>query len=206
MYNSGDQVKYFDLSKEFIGSDLSSKDIELLRDVIRYHEWRYYVENDPIISDFEYDTLFKKLQYIEKNYPDLVTSDSPTQRVSQDIVSYFETVTHIIPMLSLENSYNSDDLDDFDKQVKKLAKLDTQSYIEYSVEPKFDGGSIALLYENDFLVRAATRGDGVAGEEITANIKTLSSVPLKANFSQYGIAIAELRGEAVIAKDRFNII
>ncbi len=206
MYNSGDQVKYFDLSKEFIGSDLSSKDIELLRDVIRYHEWRYYVENDPIISDFEYDTLFKKLQYIEKNYPDLVTSDSPTQRVSQDIVSYFETVTHIIPMLSLENSYNSDDLDDFDKQVKKLAKLDTQSYIEYSVEPKFDGGSIALLYENDFLVRAATRGDGVAGEEITANIKTLSSVPLKANFSQYGIAIAELRGEAVIAKDRFKII
>ncbi len=206
MFNKEDHSVYFNLSKEYLASDLVIEKIESLRNVIRYHEWKYYVENDPIISDFEYDTLFKKLQSLENNNPIFITSDSPTQRVAKDIISTFGSVGHIVPMLSLENSYNSDDLDDFDKQVKKLAKLDTDQIVEYSVEPKFDGGSIALLYENDYLVRAATRGDGIQGEEITSNIKTLGSVPLKAQFSKFGIQKAELRGEAVIAKDRFKLI
>jgi len=105
-------------------------------------------------------------------------------------------------MLSLENSYNEDDLDDFEKQVRKWCDIDVAK-ISYSIEPKFDGGSIALVYENDALVRASTRGNGMVGEEITANIKTLKSVPLRAEFSKYGLKTVELRGEAVIAKDKF---
>jgi DNA ligase (NAD+) len=206
MYSSDDHIKFFEQSKYFLENTPDSNDVELLKEVIRYHEWKYYVANDPIISDYEYDVLFKKLQSFEKENPELISSDSPTQRVSQDIINSFNTVNHIVPMLSLENSYNSDDLDDFDKQVRKLGKLESDDEVGYSVEPKFDGGSIALLYENDLLVRAATRGDGAAGEEITANIKTLSSVPLRANFSQYGIVTAELRGEAVIPKDKFKAL
>lgn len=203
MYKSDDHPRYYELSKTLLVKDIKKEDIEPLRNVLTYHEWKYYIENDPVISDFEYDTLFKKLQALEKEFPELLSLDSPTQRVSQDIISQFNTVSHIIPMLSLENSYNSDDLDEFDKQVKKLNKSDESEKIEYCVEPKFDGGSITLVYENDYLVRAATRGDGNSGEEITSNIKTLGSVPLKAEFSRFGIAVAELRGEAVISKDSF---
>jgi DNA ligase (NAD+) len=206
MYSVTDQKSFFTISQELLNAQIEENQINSLRNVIRFHEWKYYVENDPLISDFEYDTLFKKLQALEASNASLVTPDSPTQRVSQDITSTASTVSHIIPMLSLENSYNSDDLDDFDKQVKKLCGLDDDTQIRYSVEPKFDGGSIALYYENDMLVRAATRGDGVKGEEITANMKTLRSIPLKASFSKFGFKAVELRGEAVIPRDRFDSI
>ncbi|MFZ1789035.1 MAG: NAD-dependent DNA ligase LigA [Saprospiraceae bacterium] len=203
MFDHSQQKSLFEKTKNFIDHEPTVNDLDALRDILRYHEWKYYVENNPVISDFEYDVVFKKLQKIEHDHPQLITPDSPTQRVAQDIVSEFKTVAHIVPMLSLENSYNAEDLLEFDKQIKKLIDRD-ESVIKYAVEPKFDGGSIALVYENDVLVRAATRGDGNQGEEISANMKTLQSVPLRANFSQYGFTKVELRGEALISKDKFK--
>jgi DNA ligase (NAD+) len=175
-----------------------------LHKVVRFHEWKYYVQNNPILSDFQYDTLYKKIEALEQQYPALITSDSPTQRVSPDLTADFPSVPHLTPMLSLDNSYNAEDLKDFDEQVKKLCGLAAESEVEYCIEPKFDGGTIALVYENDMLQRGATRGNGAMGEEITNNIRMMRTVPLKANFSQYGIAKAELRGEALIRKDVFD--
>ena len=143
---------------------------EALRNVLRFHEYRYYVLDDPIISDYEYDELYKQLEQLENEHPDLITPDSPTQRVGSSLNQVFPTVQHLVPMLSLDNSYNADDLLDFDRKARELTGLDT---IEYCVEPKFDGASISLIYENDLFVRGATRGDGVEGEEITINIKQI---------------------------------
>ncbi|MEJ7672969.1 MAG: hypothetical protein WKF59_09705 [Chitinophagaceae bacterium] len=130
-----------------------------LRDALRFHEHRYYVLDEPLISDNEYDQLYKNLEKIEEKTPELITPDSPTQRVGNSLNKEFVTVPHLIPMLSLENSYNADDLTEWDKRAKKLVNTDK---IEYSAEPKYDGASISLIYENDILVRGATRGDGVA--------------------------------------------
>lgn len=182
---------------------LGTKDIAPLEDIVRFHEYRYYVLNDPLISDYEYDQLYKMLQGLEKRYPENISALSPTRRVSSDLADDFATVRHLLPMLSLDNSYDENDLLSFDKQVKKLTELDK---INYTVEPKYDGGSIALVYEDDLLVRAATRGNGVEGEEVTIQAKTIRSLPLQAAFSAHGIYRAELRGEAVISKDRFQQI
>jgi len=171
-----------------------------LRQVIIFHDWKYYVQADNIITDFEYDLLFRRLKAIEATYPSLVTPDSPTQRVARDLTEDFPSVTHSVPMLSLDNSYNIDDLIDWDARVKGFVG---DEEVIYCVEPKFDGGSIALLYENDILVRAATRGDGTTGEEITNNAKRMRSVPLKADFSSIGLQKVELRGEVVINKQTF---
>ncbi len=172
-----------------------------LRNVLRFHEYRYYVLNDPLISDFEYDSIYKKLEKLESEDPSLITSDSPTQRVGSSLNSNFLTVQHLVPMLSLENSYNADDLIDWDRKARELTGLDT---VEYCVEPKFDGASISLIYENDLLSRGATRGDGVEGEEITTNIKQIRSVPLSAKLSDYGISQLEVRGEVLINKSNFK--
>jgi len=172
---------------------LAAAQVEELREVITYHEWKYAVLNDPVISDFEYDTLYKKLEALENSFPSLLTQDSPTQRVANDLTSDLESVAHLTPMLSLGNSYNAEDLISFDERIKKLTELEEGTSIEYVVEPKFDGGSIALVYENDRLVRAATRGNGVKGEEMTANARTMKSIPLVANLSQHGIHKAEMR-------------
>ncbi len=175
-----------------------------LVDILKYHEWRYYVKNEPLISDKDYDNLYEQLQKLERHLDSsAIRPDSPTQRVSSDLTSEFPTVTHLNPMLSLANSYNGDDLMDFDKQIRKLCNLGEEE-VAYFVEPKYDGGSIALVYENDNLVRAATRGNGTEGEEMTANAKVAPSVPLTAAFSKLGIHRVELRGEAVIAKDVFH--
>jgi DNA ligase (NAD+) len=207
MFSTKEQKQKYDLSKSFLQSEaISPLDIETLRDTLRFHEWKYYVQNDPLLSDYEYDQLYKKLEAIELNNPDLITLDSPTQRVASDLNEDFAPVAHTVPMLSLGNSYNAEDLNDFDKQIKKLANLDPDTEIEYCVEPKFDGGSIALVYENDFLVRGATRGNGTMGEEMTPNAKSMPSIPLKAKFSKLGITKAELRGEALIRKDNFDKI
>ncbi|MBK6545288.1 MAG: NAD-dependent DNA ligase LigA [Saprospiraceae bacterium] len=181
-------------------------DLEDLRSIIRFHEWQYYVQDNPLISDYEYDVLYKILEKIEIQHPAWITQDSPTQRVSSDLVDQFQSVEHLSPMLSLENSYNSQDLNEFDNRVKKLCGLVLESAVSYFAEPKFDGGSIALIYENDFLIRAATRGDGARGEDITQNARTIRSVPLKAEFSKFGIQKIELRGEAVISKSMFHKI
>ncbi len=177
---------------------------EELKTVLHFHEHRYYILNDPLISDYEYDQLYKKLEYLEEKHPEWITKDSPTQRVSNDLTQEFTSVTHLRPMLSLANSYDENDLIEFDKQVKKLCRLDPTAKVEYCVEPKYDGGSIALVYENDVLSRAATRGNGTQGEEMTANAKTIRTIPLKVPFKKMGIVKAELRGEALIKKETFK--
>ena len=175
--------------------------ISQLRECIRFHENRYYVMNDPLIADVEFDQLYKLLEKIEANNPSLVTPDSPTQRVGPGITKQFNTVQHLVPMLSLENSYNADDLLEWDRKARELSKLDE---LQYCVEPKFDGASISLVYENDLFKRGATRGDGVAGEDITLNLKQIKSIPLSAPFSKYGIQQAEIRGEVLMNKKSFQ--
>jgi DNA ligase (NAD+) len=213
MYAKEEQRRLFDLSKQFLAKNTEGgNSLEVaahvtdLRAVLRYHEWRYYIMDDPQISDYEYDTLFKKLEHLEDLYPELMSPDSPTVRVGSDITEEFKTVPHLTPMLSLENSYNAEDLLDFDKQIRKLADMPDEVEIAYCVEPKFDGGTIALVYENDVLTRAATRGNGVMGEEMTNNAKVMRSIPLKAAFSNHNLKKVELRGEALIRKDNFDKI
>lgn len=189
------------LLKKAEANDITPKDIEELREVLRFHEHRYYVENDPLVSDFEYDTLYKSLEGLEKENPDLVTNDSPTQRVGKGLTKEFPTVQHLVPMLSLDNSYNSEDLIDFDRKARELTGVEV---IEYCVEPKFDGASISLLYEDDKLVRGATRGDGEHGDDITPNIRQIRTIPLTAKFSEHGIQTAEIRGEVLINKSNFK--
>lgn len=205
-YSQADHKRYLTLTRDYLDQSPAADQIETLRDVIRYHEYRYSIVNDPVISDYEYDQLYQQLVLLEASHPDLVTADSPSQRVSSDLSSDFPPVSHLIPMLSLGNSYNAEDLLDFDRSIKKLCNLPAESVVTYTVEPKYDGGSIAIIYEDDVLTRAATRGNGVDGELITPNIKALSSIPLRAGFSRYGMQTVELRGEALIRKDRFASI
>ena len=187
------------IKKQEAGST-TKKEIEKWREVLRFHEYRYYILNEPLISDFGYDQLYKSLEKIEKENPELVTTDSPTQRVAKGLTKDFPTIQHLVPMLSLDNSYNSEDLFDFDRKARELTGL---KEIEYCVEPKFDGGSISLIYENDLFTRGATRGDGVEGDEVTTNIKQIRSIPLSAKISTYGLQQMEIRGEVLINKKNF---
>jgi DNA ligase (NAD+) len=195
------QQKTTGFLKQIQAGNITTKDIEDLRDVLRFHEYRYYIQNDPLVSDFEYDSLYKQLEALEKENPDLIVPDSPTQRVAKGLTKEFPSVQHLVPMLSLDNSYNSEDLIDFDRRARELTGL---KEIEYCVEPKFDGASISLIYENDHLVRGATRGDGVQGDDITPNIKQIRTIPLSAKFSDYGLQTVEIRGEVLINKDNFK--
>lgn len=191
----------------FINSNASDSikiginNIGSLRDILRFHEYRYYILNDPLITDFEYDNLYKYLEKIEKEDPSLITNDSPTQRVGKGLIKDFPKVQHLVPMLSLENSYNEEDLQDWDRKARELSGLDT---IEYCVEPKFDGASISIFYEDDMLQRAVTRGDGVVGDEITLNMRQVRSLPLSAKFSGYNIQQIEIRGEVLMNKNNFK--
>jgi DNA ligase (NAD+) len=206
VYTASEQHQLNHFSESLIkgeGHHSVAEKIDSLRKVIKYHDWRYYVLSEPIITDFDYDSLFKQLRELEAAHPDLVTSDSPTQRVAKGLTEDFAQVTHLVSMLSLDNSYNAADVIDFDRKVKELTGQQT---VEYCVEPKFDGSSIALVYENDQLIRAATRGDGTVGEDITNNARALSSIPLSAPFSKHGIYRIELRGEVIIKKDVFERI
>ncbi|MDP4264805.1 MAG: NAD-dependent DNA ligase LigA [Bacteroidota bacterium] len=180
---------------------ISKKNIEDIRQVLRFHEYRYYILNDPLISDPEYDKLYKALEKLENEDPKLITKDSPTQRVAKGLTNDFKQAQHLVPMLSLDNSYNAEDLVDFDRKARELSGADT---IEYCVEPKFDGASISLIYEDDLLIRGTTRGDGVKGDNITTNIKQIKSIPLSANFSAHGIKQIEIRGEILMNKNSFK--
>jgi DNA ligase (NAD+) len=180
---------------------LEKSHLEELKDILRFHEYRYAIMNDPLISDPEYDGLYKQLEKIEAAHPELVTADSPTQRVASGLTKEFPTTQHLVPMLSLDNSYNAEDLLDWDRRARELTGLEE---LEYCVEPKFDGASISLTYENDLLLRGVTRGDGVAGDEITTNIRQIRSVPLKAEFSKYGLQVVEIRGEVLMNKNNFK--
>jgi len=203
MYNENQtkelQLQTTNLLKNHIAVSINS--IDLFRSILRFHEYRYYVQNDPLISDFEYDTLYKQLEKFEKEYPNAITIDSPTQRVGAGLTKDFPKVQHLVPMLSLENSYNAEDLLDWDRKCRELSGLDI---VEYSIEPKFDGASISLIYENNLLTRGVTRGDGVVGDEITSNVKQIRSVPLSASFSEYGIQQIEIRGEVLMNKNNFK--
>ncbi|MFC4262858.1 NAD-dependent DNA ligase LigA [Ferruginibacter yonginensis] len=179
---------------------ITENNIDELRHVLRFHEYRYYVVNNPLIADYEYDMLYKKLEAFEKANPLFITSDSPTQRVGKGLIKNFAKAQHLVPMLSLDNSYNAADLIDFDRKVKELSGKDV---IEYCVEPKFDGASISLVYENNQLVRGITRGDGEVGDDITPNVHQIKSIPLHANFSQFGIEQIEIRGEVLMNKNNF---
>ncbi|HMO61954.1 MAG TPA: NAD-dependent DNA ligase LigA [Ferruginibacter sp.] len=184
-----------------VGITISQNNIEILRDILRFHENRYYVQNNPLISDAEYDSLYKLLENAEQQHPSWTTPDSPTQRVGPALVKDFPKADHLVPMLSLENSYNASDLADWDRKARELSGLPV---VEYCVEPKFDGASISLIYENNLLTRAATRGDGVTGDEITTNAKRIKSLPLQAKFSAYNIEQVEIRGEVLINKNNFK--
>jgi DNA ligase (NAD+) len=180
---------------------MNEMDTERLREVLRFHEYRYYLLNEPLISDSEYDSLFTLLQSIENLHPSWITADSPTQRVGSSLNPAFATVTHLVPMLSLENSYDTNDLADWDRKAREAGKTTS---IVYSVEPKYDGASVSVMYENDLLVRSATRGDGVQGDDITTNSKQIRNLPLSAPFSKYGIQTIEIRGEVVMTKKAFE--
>jgi DNA ligase (NAD+) len=153
------------------------QEIEALREEIRYHNKRYYVDDNPEISDAEYDRLMRRLQELEAAYPDLITPDSPTQRVGASPLDKFETVTHTVPMLSLANAMNEDELRDFDQRIKRM--LGSEEEIEYVFEPKIDGLAVEVIYENGVFTVGSTRGDGITGENITQNLKTVHSIPLR---------------------------
>lgn len=181
------------------------KRISELREEIRYHDRKYYVENNPVISDYEYDKLMEELKKLESEHPEYVTPDSPTQRVSGSPVERFKSVKHKVPMLSLDNTYSSQELLDFDKRVKKFLGGEKP---DYAVELKIDGLGVALIYENGVLVRGATRGDGTTGDEITSNIRTIKSIPLKLelNPETKPLADCEVRGEVYMTKKGFETL
>jgi DNA ligase (NAD+) len=188
------------LLKKIKSEKISVDDMDTLLDILRFHDYRYYILNDPLISDFEYDSLFKTLENLEKENPDLLDPDSPTQRVGKGLTKDFPSVQHLVPMLSLNNSYDSEDMVDFDRKARASTGI---TEIEYCVEPKFDGASISLIYEDDKLVRGVTRGDGVFGDNITPNIRQIRTIPLTAKFSEYGLQTVEIRGEVLINKNNF---
>ena len=183
----------------------SEKEIARLRDEIRYHEHRYYVLDDPEISDFEFDALMQRLKELEQKHPELVTPDSPTQRVGGQPAGEFPKVRHPAPMLSLANTYSVDDLEDFDRRVRELAGRAT---VEYVAELKLDGLSMALTYQDGRLVHGVTRGDGETGEDVTTNVKTIRSVPLRLEPKKLEIianpARFEVRGEVIMTHQAFE--
>ncbi|MHC2994345.1 MAG: NAD-dependent DNA ligase LigA [Candidatus Atribacteria bacterium] len=176
------------------------KKIEELREKIRYHNYRYYVLNDPIISDAEYDQLIRELIELEKKYPQYISSSSPTQRVGIEPVPEFATVRHITPMFSLSNAFSDEELIAFDQRIKKLVP---QQKLDYVVELKIDGLAVALVYENGIFIRGATRGDGITGEEITSNLRTIKTIPLKL-FGQDIPKLMEVYGEVYMKRSDFE--
>ncbi len=170
-----------------------------LRKEIDYHSYLYYVKSEPVITDFEFDKLLKELEQIEKEFPQFDDPYSPTKRVGSDITSEFNQVIHKYPVLSLSNTYSEEDLRDFDARIKKEANIQP----EYVCELKFDGVSISLTYENGILKHAVTRGDGVQGDDVTANVKTIRSIPMKL-LGESWPAEFEIRGEIVMPWDAFD--
>jgi len=172
-----------------------------LRDELNFHNYRYYVLDDPEIPDVEYDRLLRQLQKLEEDHPELVTPDSPTQRVGHEPVAGFAEVRHLEPMLSLGNAFSADELSEFDRRVRDRLGVDED--IDYVAEPKMDGAAVSLLYVNGLLVRGATRGDGASGEEITHNVRTIRSIPLRLRGESVPQSL-EVRGEVYISKEGFE--
>ncbi|MGI9304079.1 MAG: NAD-dependent DNA ligase LigA [Gammaproteobacteria bacterium] len=174
--------------------------ITALREELDYHSYRYYVLDDPQLPDVEYDRKLRELEALEATHPELVTPDSPTQRVGAKPLGAFAEVKHDVPMLSLANAFGDEELHAFDKRVRD--RLGEDNTIEYAAEPKLDGLAVSLLYEKGMLTRAATRGDGVTGEDITQNIRTIKSVPLRLVGKKHPRTL-DVRGEVYMPKDGF---
>lgn len=188
------------MANKNINSNILAKHKSLKEQVNRHNEL-YHTKDQPEISDYDYDQLFQELVDLETKYPELDTADSPTQKVGGEVISAFKKVAHRKPMLSLANSYNTDDILEFDERVKKFLRVDKSETvaIEYFAELKLDGLSMELVYEGGKLVRALTRGDGTVGEDVTHNIKTIKSIPQKINHKE----LLEVRGEVLILKNDF---
>jgi len=180
-----------------------TKKIKSLREQINDHNYRYYVLDDPVISDGEYDQLFRKLEQLEGQHPELIVPESPTQRIGAKPLEAFGTINHRIPMMSLANAMSDDELNAFDERLKKV--LDNIEDIEYVSEPKLDGLAVELIYEDGTFVNGSTRGDGTSGEDITANLKTIKSIPLALRHDKRSIPrLLEVRGEVFIRKSDFK--
>ena len=177
--------------------------IEKLTQQLNYHSHQYYVLDQPEIPDAEYDRLFRELQGLEEQFPELKKVDSPTQRVGGEAIDAFTQVEHRIPMLSLSNVFDKQELDDFYKRIRD--RLKTENDIEFAVEPKLDGLAISLLYENGVLVKAATRGDGLVGENVTENVRTIKNIPLHLTGENYPVLL-EVRGEVFMMKKAFDML
>jgi len=177
------------------------QEVETLRAEINQHNYRYYVLDEPAVPDAEYDRLLRRLQKLEVENPQFISADSPTQRVGARPLSAFEEVPHEVPMLSLGNAFDADDMRDFERRIKDRLKSDDP--IEFACEPKLDGIAVSLLYENGVLVRGATRGDGQTGENITQNLRTVPSIPLKLMGSGWPERL-EVRGEVYMPKAGFD--
>ncbi|MBU2453790.1 MAG: NAD-dependent DNA ligase LigA, partial [Proteobacteria bacterium] len=180
------------------------KEARRLQKELTAHSYHYHVLDDPVISDSEYDAMLNRLIEIEQAFPEVSTPDSPTKRVGASPLSAFEQALHLVPMLSLDNAFNDQDVLDFHKRsVKNLAVKN----ILYTVEPKLDGVAVELKYENGILVQATTRGDGVTGEVITENVRTIRSVPLKLHSTTFEIPpLIEVRGEVIITRSDFELL
>ncbi len=179
------------------------KAVESLREQIRRHNFQYHVLDDPDVPDAEYDRLVWKLEVLEAENPELITSDSPTQRVGAEPVSEFGSVQHAIPMLSLDNAFNEEELRGFHRRVTERLELDLDGDLSYAAEPKLDGVAVSLLYQDGCLVRGATRGDGATGENITHNVRTIDAVPLSL-YGQGFPSMLEVRGEVYMPRDGFH--
>ena len=179
------------------------KKYEQLKEEIQLHNYNYHALDDPKISDGEYDKLFRSLLDLEEENPQLVTPDSPTQRVGFSPIDEFETFEHSVPMLSLANVFSEEEFSDFhDRILKRLVNIDD---FEYFCEPKMDGAAVSLIYEDGILERAVTRGDGKVGEDISQNVKTIRSIPQKLSSSEAIIpSLLVIRGEIFITKDAFE--
>jgi len=186
-----------------ISNKQAAKKILELRELIDKHDHLYYVENNPQVSDSEYDDLMRDLKLLEKLFPRLITPYSPTQRVSGKVADGFKSLDHIAPMMSIDNIQTEEDAYEYDKRIKKFLELDSDISIEYVCEPKFDGVSASLTYKNGLLLTGATRGDGKTGEDITRNLKTIKAIPLHLNNGKRLPAVVEIRGEVIYSKMSF---
>lgn len=183
-----------------ISSEVKSQ-LEELKRQLNDHSYRYYVLDDPTVSDSEYDRLLQQLKALEAQYPALITADSPTQRVGNVPLNGFSQVAHEVPMLSLDNAFSEDELHSFNRRLQE--RLKNSDDIEFACEPKLDGIAVSLLYREGVLVRGATRGDGATGEDITQNVRTLGSIPLRLRGSGYP-SVLEVRGEIYLPKKGFE--
>ena len=175
--------------------------VQQLRKELLQHNYRYYVLDDPEVPDAQYDRLMRELQELEGRFPEFITPDSPTQRVGGTPLDAFTEVAHLRPMLSLDNVFDADEFTAFDRRVRE--RLKSTAEVEYSCEPKYDGIAISLLYLDGLLVRGATRGDGATGEDITVNVKTVTSIPLRLMTAAPPTRV-EVRGEIYIPKSGFE--